>query len=65
MATPKRVIKLQLTEEDHRMVRVAAAINDKTMAEYCRELVLREAGKHAEVALPKNGKDDRRAPKKS
>jgi hypothetical protein len=41
----KRQIKILLPEHDHYVVKVAAAVSDSTIAEFCRDVVIREAQK--------------------
>ncbi|WP_339676765.1 hypothetical protein [uncultured Gimesia sp.] len=39
----KRQIKIFINAEEHRNVRLAAALMDTTMAEFCRDIVLKES----------------------
>lgn len=39
----KRQIKFHITADEHRIIRLAAALGDTTMAEFCRDVVLRES----------------------
>lgn len=44
MAEQQRQIKFQLSESEHRTVRLAAALQNTTMAEFSRQLVLKASG---------------------
>ena len=43
MADSKRIIKVQLSDSEHHLVRIAAAIEDKTMGAFCRDLIVEHA----------------------
>jgi len=50
---PIRLIKFQVTEEQHDMIRLAAALCQASMAEYTRDVVLQDAEKLTkDIKLP-------------
>jgi len=52
-----RQIKFLLPEEDHNAVRLAAAMRQMTMAEYCREIVMEDARELTkDIKIPPKGK---------
>jgi len=58
--TPRQ-IKFSVSEDDHRLVRVAAALADVPVAEFCRDLVVREVQRQAtEEQLPGTGSTKKR-----
>lgn len=53
----KRQIKILLPERDHYVVKVAAAVSDTTIAEFCRDVVIAEAQRLTkDMKLPDAGR---------
>lgn len=59
----KRQIKILLSEDDHDIVRLAAALNRTNMAEFCRDVVLDAARRLTkDIPLPKAGGKRKKGP---
>jgi uncharacterized protein (DUF1778 family) len=58
-----RHVRVELTREDHKTLRVAAALRDQAMAEFARQAVLSAASKVTgeRTATPAGGHVSRRA----
>lgn len=60
----QRQVKIYVAADEHRVLRVAAAMSDKTLAEFCRDASIAEA-KRLTVALEAQLKgDEGKAPKR-
>ena len=54
---PKRNIKLSFSEEEHDLVRIAAAFNRQTMVDFCRDIVMRETARLTkDLQIPPKGR---------
>ncbi|MBI1248163.1 hypothetical protein GC197_10030 [bacterium] len=58
---PTRQIKFQVTEEQQDMIRLAAALCQTTMAEYSRDIILRDAEKLTKDIKMPNGRRKRKS----